>query len=303
LLAPLILVEDFFAGAREMRSSFVRHFARPHDNTAASHQIWDYWYVPGMYTYLRTEPERVLPPPLVEEFRRALQAWTMESLGLSCVSPMRLSLYVDGCGQELHNDSGNGRWGFVYSLTEWDQRRFHGGETLILKDSGYWDSKSLSRPGAGTSFYELVPPRFNQLLLFDDRMIHAVRPLQGTMAPQDGRVVIHGHVLEGPMDVRGALPFEAVQPAVAAALARVRQRLADLGDPYHGCICVRLNVAADGSIRHASTGSDRVYRTAPHAPDPERLPRDLAELFAQLRFAAADGESIVTVPVVLGASL
>lgn len=146
LLEPIIVVEDFFAGARDMRASFDRHFSDPHGNSPAIHQVWDYWYVPGLYTYLRTDVARVLPQVLVDEFVGALRASTMASLGMSRISPLWLSLYVDGCGQELHNDAGNGRWGFVYSLTDWDRRTFAGGETLILKDSGYWDSAALARP-------------------------------------------------------------------------------------------------------------------------------------------------------------
>jgi hypothetical protein len=300
VLPPYIVVEDFFDGAREMRSSFDQHFADPHQKRGPSQQVWDYWYVPGLYTYLRTDPTRVLPAGLVDSFVSTLRDWTTKRLGMSRISPPWLSLYVDGCGQDLHNDSGNGRWGFVYSLTEWDERRFAGGETLILRDSGYWETEMLTRPGAGLSFYDLVPARFNQLLIFDDRLLHAVPRIQGSMAPWEGRVVLHGHIREEGLAVQGPLSFEEVERALAAALARVRSTQAAMGDPYHGCACVRLIIDAGGSVRSASTLSDRLYRTTTRVDEPVRLASDLAALLAQVRFPCAEGESTVIVPVTFG---
>jgi len=47
--------------------------------------------------------------------------------------------------------------------------------------------------GAGVSFCGKVPSRFNQLLVFDDRIIQGVRSLQGTMGPPCCPV-LHGHL-------------------------------------------------------------------------------------------------------------
>ena len=110
-------------------------------------------------------------------------------------SPPFLSMYINGCGQGLHNDSGNGRLGFVFSLTKWNERHFEGGETIIHKFDSDWKEAQF-RHVAGTAFYHTVEPEFNRMILFDDRLPHAVRPIQGTMNPLDARFVIHGHMEE-----------------------------------------------------------------------------------------------------------
>ena len=294
-----LIVPDFFERAHELRACFDRHFADPAHSGGPSHQIWDYWHVPTMYTYLRTQPGRVIRPELMERLVAQLKAWAMETLGLSEITPPYLSLYVNGCGQGLHNDSGNGRWGFVYSLTNWDQRRFSGGETLVFHESSYWETEAVRRPGAGSNFYDLVPARFNQLLVFDDRVIHGVPAIQGDMAPQDGRVVIHGHIREGGIVIDGPLA-DAGMPTLAQALGRIRSGLERAGQGHHGCVCVRLEIDRDGRVTRAARLSDRVYRTSPHAADPERLVCELTDVLATLRFPAASGRSVATVPVAIG---
>ena len=37
-----------------------------------------------------------------------------------------------------------------------------------------------------------MPPRFNQLLVFDPRLPHGVRPVEGTRDPRAARLVLHG---------------------------------------------------------------------------------------------------------------
>src|SRR5689334_2209871 len=93
----------FLNDAEEMRACYDRHFSSPHRNAAPSHQIWDYWHVPDLYTYLRTSPRRVFPSAFVDLFVEKLRAWAVDKLGMTLVSEPTLSLYVDGCGQGLHN--------------------------------------------------------------------------------------------------------------------------------------------------------------------------------------------------------
>ena len=89
--------------------------------------------VPRHYTYLRTTPEAVFPAPLFGRFMSFLRQWCMENLGVTPGIP-NLHLMVNGCKLELHSDFHNGAWGYVYSLTRWEQRKFSGGETALLHD-------------------------------------------------------------------------------------------------------------------------------------------------------------------------
>jgi hypothetical protein len=63
----------------------------------------------------------------------ALLTYAREELGCAGMTPVWLSCYVDGCRQELHADVPHGPWSFVLSLTNWEDRKYTGGETQLLK--------------------------------------------------------------------------------------------------------------------------------------------------------------------------
>jgi hypothetical protein len=62
--------------AREMRATAETHSGNPYQHSMKTHANWDYWYVPGLYTYLRTDPETVLGARLMDMFRTRLAEWT-----------------------------------------------------------------------------------------------------------------------------------------------------------------------------------------------------------------------------------
>ena len=114
-----VVVDDFLSQEHgvSMRRDIDAHFSNPRNHQAATHQVWNYWHVPGSYTYLRTSPEKVISRDKVEGFVAALRNWTAGNLELAGVTWPNLSLYVPGCLQGLHNDSTNGRLGYVFSLS------------------------------------------------------------------------------------------------------------------------------------------------------------------------------------------
>ena len=160
----------------------------------------------------------------------------------------------------------------------------------------------MKQPGAGHSFYDLVPAQFNQLLLFDDRLIHAVQQIQGTMAPQDGRVVIHGHICEGGIFLTGGLAVAEAERVIRGKLATAKDWMRTTSAMYHGCVALQLTVDRGGRVRKVAPLSDRIYPTSARADDPERVVSDLIRLFLGAKFPPAAIESIVTVPVMLGSS-
>src|SRR5215472_8558788 len=185
--APIIVVDDFLPSelALAMRQDIDAHFATPHLHKAETHQVWNYWFVPELYSYLRTAPEKVISHRHVSAFHASLSEWSTARLGMTEVTWPYLSVYVDGCRQGWHNDSRNGRFGFVFSLTR-DQRRTVGGETLVMR-GGDPLRAHLATAAAGRGFYEAIEPRFNRLLIFDDRLPHAVERVEGPMDPVEGR--------------------------------------------------------------------------------------------------------------------
>jgi hypothetical protein len=303
VLPGFTVIDDFFPEARELRAGIDAHFGAPEKHKPDSHQVWNYWHVPGLYTYIRTSPEKVLPRPPIERFLSKLRAVSQFRYGLGHVTWPYLSLYVAGCQQGLHNDSRNGRFGYVYSLTRWEERKFLGGETLIFKEEDYFGSAAVAHPNAGLGIYELIPARFNRLLLFDDRLLHAVPRIEGTMVPQEGRIVLHGHVSEGPVAVTGAVD----QAAAAAVVEEARpalERLAETaGAGLDGLVAVRLTLQSDGAVVKDEVLFDRLLPTRAGAAAPEAAIAALRAALGMLGFPAADGSSLVTIPVQFGTKL
>ena len=69
-----VVAEQFFDQADALRSAFESHFSNPQTHGAAQ-QVWNYWYVPGLYTYLKTDPTKIVPRQLIERFMQVLNQW------------------------------------------------------------------------------------------------------------------------------------------------------------------------------------------------------------------------------------
>ena len=129
----VIIVDRFAPETRALRAELDARFADPRQ-ARADRFVWDYWHVPGQYTALRTPAWTYFSSALYARLHRRLVAWGRAQLGCHDISPPWLSVYVDGCRQELHGDLPHGPWAFVLSLTRWRGRAFRGGETVLLRD-------------------------------------------------------------------------------------------------------------------------------------------------------------------------
>ena len=223
--------------------------------------------------------------------RGALRTWAAVNLGLGSVTWPFLSLYIPGCAQGVHNDSVNGRFGYVFSLTR-AERKTIGGETMVFQDRDLFRS-NLDRPAAGNAIFELVEPRFNRLTLFDDRVPHAVQRVDGSMDPTEGRFVLHGHISEAGVITQGALNPEAMREPVAAALADLR-----------GAACERrprtdrlLRRDRQGRSGSADAAFARPARQSSNA-DLDPIRATISERIAALRFAAASAPTRANIPLI-----
>ncbi|MBX6320735.1 MAG: 2OG-Fe(II) oxygenase, partial [Rhodospirillaceae bacterium] len=297
LRAPYLIVDDFLSAelAQAMRADIDAHFARPEAHRPQTHQVWNYWFVPDLYAYLRTAPEKVIARASVEAFVAALRAWSTARLGMARVIWPYLSLYVAGCGQGLHNDSANGRFAFVYSLTR-DDRRSTGGETLIMRE-GDPVRGHLAGPAAGAAFYDVIEPRFNRLVVFDDRMPHAVQRIEGPMDPTEGRFVLHGHLSEAGTLVEGALAVDVVTPPMMDALRALADRAAAQLSLCQGPLVLRLVIGAAGTVETCSVLVDRVLHRDPGDATWEGLRARIVEDLGALRFPPAAGPTTVVQPI------
>lgn len=300
--APYHLVADFSPDAEALRACVDRHFSNP-SQAGEQHQVWDYWHVPNLYTYLRTSPDKVIDRALVDAFYAQLQSFALTHLGMDHVTWPRLSLYVEGCSQALHNDSSNGAIGYVHSLTRWDERRFSGGETMIFREQDYWASGRFREAGAGRHFYETVPGPFNQLLLFDDRLIHGVVPVRGVADPRQARLVLHGHIsargmsIDGGLDQLMAAGDEGGAPeGLARMLGAVKAIVAAHKGAFHGFVTCAVDIDAGGAVLQARPLVQRVLATTgPRVADP--VVEQVLQAICAVRFAPAPAPSRITLPV------
>jgi hypothetical protein len=296
----LVVVDNFLPRelAAAMRADIDAHFSAPFKHRPDTHQVWNFWFVPQTYTYLRTQPEKVIQRSSVERFMGLLHAWSSETLGLARLSWPYLSLYVSGCRQGLHNDAKNGRFGFVYSLTR-DDRRSVGGETLVLRHGDPF-LRNLRKAVAGTALYELVEPRFNRLVVFDDRMIHGVQLVEGSMDPAEGRFVLHGHIEESAPIVTGTLPPEQVLRGLGSALEFFDKEYGDQARQYDGPLVLRFAISPEGRVNRLRVVLDRVFAERKGNVDWNAITGRLVELLGAVAYPAAAGETTVTLPLLFG---
>ena len=286
------VVDNFLAedAALAMRGDIDAHFADPGKHTI-DHQLWNYWYVPDSYTYLRTNPEKVIGRERVDAFVQALSRWAAVNMGLARVTWPNLSLYIPGCSQVLHNDSTNGRMGFVYSLTRNDRKTI-GGETIVMQDTDLFRAY-LDRPSAGVGMFDKIDPLFNRLVLFDDRVPHAVQRVEGPMDPLEGRFVLHGHISEAGVIAQGALHADQVKAALDASMIELKQQVSPT---VKGPLVVRLTISAHGSVDGIRPILDRLASSTNEDTAPFR--DHVLETLSALRFPAADAMTAANVPVI-----
>jgi hypothetical protein len=187
------IVKDFWPRAEEARARFEHFMGNPQSHTfGGPHQCWDFWYTPNVYCYLRTDPAKVLGRDLIDDFMQFFATFCQREL--NDVKPLNpwMSLHLNGMRHEVHNDSCNGTYAYVYSLTR-DVTSFTGGETCVARP-GVFDALEPRRNNAWNGYFEVVPPTFNHLVLFDDRLAHMVPVVQGSMNPLRGRVCLTGHL-------------------------------------------------------------------------------------------------------------
>jgi hypothetical protein len=300
--APIFIIDGFLPDdlAAAMRRDIEGHFAKPEAHGRDTHQVWNYWFVPELYTYLRTAPEKVIEHALIAAFHQTLCDWSTSNLGMGEVTWPFLSLYVSGCRQGWHNDSRNGRFGFVYSLTR-AERRTIGGETLILHEDDPFRGH-LTNATAGRGLYEKIEPRFNRLLVFDDRLPHAVERVEGSMDPVDGRFVLHGHLSEGTAVVVGALSATDIAAPLNDCLSRFRDEISAAAALYHGPLTFRLIIGATGAVAGCEILLDRVIHPDPGHTEWEAIRARLIVRLRALQFIASSGQTTLIQPVLFGSA-
>lgn len=293
----VVIVDRFAEEAEALRGVFDERFAEPR-STRADRFVWDWWHVPGQYTALRTPAWTYFPRRVYEAFHRRLVAWGRETLGCHDISPPWLSLYVDGCRQELHGDLPHGPFAFVYSLTRWRGRVFSGGETLLLRDEvlDFWEDFRSVRGVEEPDILRAVEPRFDRLTVFDPRIPHGVRQVTGTRDPREGRLVIHGWFVQPRPFVRGPVRVQALSARIDELGGQLGNWLADL--PLAGVLALAFTVDRRGDVRDLRVLSDTTRVPKARDRDRARVIRAMRAAIAAWKLGPQRAPSQVTLPIV-----
>lgn len=293
-----LIVDAFAPEAKRLRAHFEERFAEP--RVARDDRfVWDLWHVPGQYTALRTPAYLYFPKKLYDAFHQRLVWWGRRTLGCHDVSPPWMSCYVNGCEQRLHGDLPHGQWAFVFSLTPWATRTFRGGETLLLRDEvlDFWSGFQSVREQEEPELLETIEPRFNRLTVFDPRLPHAVRRVDGSMDPREGRLVIHGWFVQPRPFIEGPLTTAELSERLGDVTAAITPHL-EGGLRVAGLVSLDVAVASGGAVTRVRVLSDTT-RTEPRAEPARRaLVRAIVTATKALRFSKRKAPSRVTLPLV-----
>lgn len=282
------VVRNFFQQAEDMRASLDEKLRKPYVKGIK----WEYFCDPQLYTYLRTDPRDALPTALFSLFLVDLRSWCLANLGLVPKGRPMLHLMVNGCRLGMHSDFHNGTLGYVFSLTRWKDRRFSGGETLLLRDG----VPSYKRHHVhGDVLYELVPAEFNQLLVFDDRLVHATPMIEGNMDPVDGRIALVGHIVAASPIVTGPLDPSGARNVIVRGFQVLKERLKIYRD-VQGTVTYRISVSTRGRVEGAAILADTIVTPIAgydKAESVESVKAIIHKTIVELRFPEADGDSEV----------
>jgi hypothetical protein len=261
--------------------------------------VWDWWHVPGQYTALRTPAYLYFPRRLYDAFHRRLVWWGRRVLGCHDVSPPWMSCYVNGCEQRLHGDLPHGQWAFVFSLTDWRRRTFRGGETLLVRDDvlDFWSHFQSLREQEEPELIEAIEPRFNRLTVFDPRLPHGVRRVDGSMDPREGRLVIHGWFVQPRPFIEGKLTTAQLAAEIDTLTTAMAPAL-EAGLSVSGLLSLSFQVGAGGRVSGVRLLSDTTRVVGSEEPHRKALIRLILKAVRDFRFPASARGSRVTLPLV-----
>lgn len=296
----VVILDGFAPEGKALRATFDERFADPR-STRGDRFVWDWWHVPGQYTALRTPAWTYFPKKVYEAFHRRLVEWGRKTLGCHDISPPWLSLYVDGCRQELHGDLPHGPWAFVYSLTNWRAREFRGGETLLVRDEvlDFWHDFQSVRSVEEHELIRAIEPRFDRLTVFDPRIPHGVREVTGTRDPREGRLVIHGWFVQPRPFIRGPVPARVLTQRAKELGGEIGNWLDQVGDlAISGLVSVAFGVDRRGKVGRVHVLSDTTRVPAAEEKLRVQLLRKIRDEISTWTFGAQRAPSAVTLPLV-----
>jgi hypothetical protein len=153
----------------------------------------------------------------------------------------------------------------------------------------------------GDALYELIPAHFNQLLVFDDRIVHGTPVIEGSMDPLEGRIALVGHLRATSPRVTGYLDPTDARAVLMEALASLRDQIRSYKD-VQGTVTCRLEIAPSGAVVSTAILTDNLVTPATgyELSDGVLAVKALIQkTLTKLRFSAAAGKSSITLAVLV----
>lgn len=295
----LITIDKFSPEATQLRQVFDERFSDPRQ-ARGDRFVWDWWHVPGQYTALRTPAYHYFPKKIYDIFHQQLVWWGRRNLGCHDVSPTWLSCYIDNCEQEVHGDVPHGPWAFVFSLTNWKNRTFRGGETLLLREEilNYWGQADFNRGLEHGDVFQEVQPLFNRLTVFDPRIPHGVRRVQNTTDPREGRLVIHGWFVKPRPFIEGPLTEKELKVSIEGLSKKLETEIVAGNISVHGTLSLRLQINKWGEVEAMKFLTDSLRSRSLDPQESLRI-RKLVKNYFQKEavFRKRSQGSLVTLPL------
>lgn len=292
------IIPDFSTQAQNLQAHFLKCFENPLHASEDRFQ-WDYWHVPGQYTVVRSPAYNFFPEALFETLKGELEAWGVKNLGCGEISPSWISYYVEGCEQLFHADNPHGPWAFVFSLTDWEKRRFQGGETKILSESvlDYWTNFSSEKGFEEDTLIQRVEPHFNQLTVFDPRVPHGVETVRGEKDPRRARIVVHGWFLDPVPILEGGLENVELGEFLSDTIDPVLDVIESQGT-YNGYLAFRVSIKVSGDVESVDLVQNTLREVGPSEFRPEDVGLKLSEALKKIQFPVAATSSVLVLPLV-----
>jgi hypothetical protein len=301
-------IDSFFHEASALRRVLDKRLGDRTSPFDKGRFAWEYWHVDAQFSQLRTPARDFFPDALMAAFEARLLGWASANLGVCRLGgPPWLSVIIDGGFQGLHRDSPNGQIAFSYGLGR--NGRFRGGETLLASDDllDYFRAGAHRDEAAHHPLFDEVVPRFNRIVLFDARLPHAVRAVQGSRSPREGRIAIQGWLEAAGCIARPKPPrphdgsrgsYEGAPEAtraikLALRAAKLRREL----EGAEGLFTAKITLGRNGRARAIEPVASTLVRTGDLRDQPARAARALVRMLGRARFEG--GVSPVVAPILV----
>lgn len=292
----ILITDNFSKCAKELRKHYDQRFADP-QSVDSKRFVWDYWHVEDQYNLMRTPAYHYFPEKLYMKLHHELVSWGRRTLGCWDISPPWLSYYIDGCKQELHSDVPHGPWAYVFSLTNWNNKKFLGGETLLLKPEvlSYWKNFGDQKDRELKSFVDRVPAKMNRLTVFDPRYPHGVTEVRGVRDPREARVVIHGWFMQPKTYIEGALPAKICEKILNEAFDQLQETIAS-SPLCLGTISIQLKVSTRGQVSAIKYATNTLLDL--EGQRLQSLNKAILNIYKNLTFPHARQTTMMTIPLI-----